>query len=434
MLGSASIPHLETLYDIFLRSDGVCTDSRTLRRNQVFFALKGPNFNGHQFVKQALENDAALVVIDEAAYKLDERCFLVENVLLALQDLARHHRRQYKIPFWGITGSNGKTTTKELVALVLQKRYKVHATKGNLNNHIGVPLTLLTMPPNAEVAIIEMGANKQGDIEELCRIAEPTHGLITSIGEAHIEGFGGAEGVLKGKTELYRFLMQRKQTILLNSQEPTLGPLAHTFGKPILYGQKGDFFWARFIEAAPYIVYEDERQDVVETSLIGNYNFQNILTALAIGKLFDVDSALANAAVAAYQPDNNRSQILRTEKNMLILDAYNANPTSMSAALKSFANMEGAQKTVILGDMLELGDITEAKHQALAEEVQKIGFSRCIFVGPRFKQYAPRAEASTFFENAAEARLYLETHPIAKSLVLLKGSRGIGLEKLVELL
>ncbi|TAF33144.1 MAG: UDP-N-acetylmuramoyl-tripeptide--D-alanyl-D-alanine ligase [Cytophagales bacterium] len=432
MLTNTPHPHINVLYEHFIHSNGVCTDSRSLQKNQIFFALKGQNFNGNAFAKQALEQGARLAVVDEEQYATDAQCLLVEDVLLALQHLARHHRQQSRIPFLAITGSNGKTTTKELVALVLQKRYKVHATKGNLNNHIGVPLTLLSMPPQTQVAIIEMGANKQGDIAELCSIAEPTHGLITNIGDAHLEGFGGRAGVLKGKTELYRYLQQHKGTILLNSLEPTLGPMALEFGKPVLYGQKGNFCYASLIEATPFVLYEDENGDSVQTNLLGSYNFHNLLTALAVGKLFDIDSALANAAIAGYTPDNNRSQVLQTAKNTLIMDAYNANPTSMAAALASFEQLIHQNKKIILGDMLELGQESPLKHQQIADLAMNIPNAEVFFVGKLFHETL--GNNYQVFESISAMRNFLEAQNLKDNMILLKGSRGIGLEKLIDLL
>ncbi len=424
----------EALYQIYLEHRSVATDTRLLQPGDLFFALKGPSFDGNQFALSALEQGARLAIVDDPKLKSEKDCFWVEDALLALQHLARHHRNQFHIPVIGLTGSNGKTTTKELLNAVLSTKFRTHATKGNLNNHIGVPLTLLSMPEDAEIAIIEMGANHLGEIARLCTIADPDHGFITNIGKAHIGTFGGFENIIRGKTELYQYLIENKGRVFINSQDPVLSEMAKRFEGPIMYPGPQDFYGCQLLSANPYLQYQDEAGTVVDTLLIGGYNFSNIATALCIGKFFGVIAQNANAAIAAYVPSNNRSQILQKGSNTLILDAYNANPTSMEAAIESLDQMNAKYKVVILGDMFELDDEEIAEHKNIGQILDKKNFDLVLLCGklmqhaqeghPKFKQFDTR-------EGLIE---YLKTNPIENATILLKGSRGMGLEGVVEYL
>lgn len=345
---------IESLYTVYKQSTGVSTDTRKIEKGNLFFALKGPNFNANSFAAKALDMGASAVVIDEEEFAVagDARYVLVDDVLVALQQLANHHRKQLDIPFLAITGSNGKTTTKELINAVLAKKYKTYATVGNLNNHIGVPLTLLAMDETTEIGIVEMGANKIGDIAALCEIAEPTHGLITNIGRAHLEGFGGFEGVLRAKTELYQFLISHKGKIFVNSQNQVLANMIKRMDDPITYPSKGDFYHCELVAANPFVTFKLAKGSIHETKMLGGYNFENIATALTVGVFFGVEENIAATAICAYTPGNMRSQLIEKRSNLIVLDAYNANPSSMEQAIRTFGKMTGKpHKMVILGDM-----------------------------------------------------------------------------------
>ena len=359
---------IEPLYEKFLTSSGVSTDTRSITEGSLFFALKGERFNGNQFARQALENGAAYAVIDEPAHQHNDRCLLVDDALVALQNLAHHHRMTLNIPVIGINGTNGKTTTKELLHVVLSQKHQTLATRGNLNNHIGVPLTLLQLTPETEIAIIELGANHVGEIAALCRIAHPTHGLTTNIGKAHLEGFGGLEGAIRGESEQYDYLRKTNGTVFINSQDKLLSNMGKRFEQPYYYPASDDYFPCQLVSADPFVVYQTEGRDPVETQLVGGYNFENIAAALCIGRYFDVPAEAANEAVRAYQPANRRSQVVRQGTNTIILDAYNANPDSMQAAIRNLEAMRAAHKAVILGDMYELGEDAEAEHWAVGEQ------------------------------------------------------------------
>lgn len=432
---------IESLYSIFLQHPLVCTDSRKINPGCIFFALRGGTFDGNAFAAAALEAGAAYAVADDPSLPDLPGLIRVENVLKTLQDLARHHRRQFSVPVIGITGSNGKTTTKELVSAVLASHYRTHFTQGNLNNHIGVPLTLLAMPSDTEVAVIEMGANKRGDIAELCDIAEPSHGLITNIGKAHLEGFGGIEGVKLGKSEMYRFLEKTEGVAFLNRDEPFLPDLVKGVKKVISYGKvdrlTGElglmeiqllagqpFLQVAFLSAA--------REEVRAFSqLIGLYNFGNIATAIALGKYFKVPAQKIREAIEAYAPSNLRSQIIRKGANTVVMDAYNANPTSMRNALLTFAAMEASRRVAILGDMLELGEEALPEHQAILNLALEKGFDQVILVGPIFGNLSLPAKV-LHFPAQEELAAWLRQHPFSGTHILLKGSRRIGLERLIE--
>ncbi len=428
--------NLDILYQLFQKSTGVSTDTRKIHPGNLFFALKGPNFNANDFASKALEMGASAVVIDEAKYFVedDERYFICEDVLETLQRLANHHRRQFNIPVIGLTGSNGKTTSKELLHAVLKQKFKTVATVGNLNNHIGVPLTLLSIGSDAEIAIIEMGANKPGDIKELCDIAEPTHGFITNIGRAHLEGMGGPEGVLRTKTELFQFLRETRGTVFINSHDPILANLAKRFEKPILYPAKGDFCEVTFIEANPFVKFSTEGVAGEQlTSLIGAYNFGNIANALTIGKFFGVPMQVAVHAVTEYKPSNMRSQLMEKRSNLIILDAYNANPSSMEVAIRTFGQMTGRKhKMIILGDMFELGDHAEAEHRRLGEIVSEYPIDKVCFTGKLIVSALEKAPKALYFPDPFSLRNWLEDSKLEDFLILIKGSRGMKLETLVD--
>lgn len=424
---------IDRLYNLFLQSTGVSTDTRTIKSGNIWFALRGPNFDANKFADQALEKGASIVVIDDEAFAKDERYFVVSDTLKALQDLGNHHRNQFSIPFIGITGSNGKTTTKELLRDVLAQKYKVHATKGNLNNHIGVPLTLLQIDESVEIAIIEMGANKVGDITELCGIADPTHGMITNIGKAHLEGFGGVEGVIRGKSELYYHLIQKDGVIFVNSQSEVLSSIAKRRIKaPIYYPAKEDFFYAELIDSQPALKFKTSDTPETITHLTGAYNFENICAALCIGKYFEVPEKDSLSAVVDYDPDNNRSQVLKHGSNTIIMDAYNANPSSMEAALTHFAKSPGGPKVVVLGDMFELGEDGPREHETVGKLTVKLGFDEVHLCGELMGYGKLGNPTAHYWKEKGAFEAYLKTNVIENSKVLIKGSRGMSLETVLD--
>jgi len=423
---------IEQLYQHYLKYRVVSTDTRHIEKGAIFFALKGPNFNANAFAEEALAKGASIVVIDEEKYKTDDRCFLVPDVLQALQQLAIHHRKQLTIPVIGLTGSNGKTTTKELIKAVLSTKYKVIATAGNLNNHIGVPLTILAIKPEYEIAIIEMGANHIGEIKDLSLIAQPSHGMITNIGKAHLEGFGGFEGVIRAKSELYDFLIKNDGEIFVNSQNDILRNMAKRMKKPLFYPAKGDFYHCEFVEAAPFVKIIAENGTAITTHLIGEYNFENIAAALCIAKFFEVESNKANIAIESYVPANNRSQIIKKDELTIILDAYNANPSSMSSALENLNKMPGQHKVVILGSMKELGENSQQEHEMIGKQLAQQALDSVYLLGQEFEaaiKYLPDA-FHTNNKNALKAAL--KETPFKGATVLIKGSRSMGLEEVVE--
>lgn len=431
--------NIQALYEVYLRHPHVTTDSRQVRAGSLFFALRGERFDGNQFAQQALADGAVFAVVDDPSVALDSRFILVDNTLNALQELARHHRRQFDIPVVGITGSNGKTTTKELASIVLGSHYRLHFTQGNLNNHIGVPLTLLAMPLGVEVAVIEMGANHQGEIDLLSRIAEPSHGLITNIGKAHLEGFGGIEGVKKGKSELYRYLAETGGVAFVNLDEPFLEELAAPVNKKVLYHRSdkpdplNNPYEAVLISTHPVVetafLNEAGKLITVKSKLAGRHNFNNIMTAITIGKYFKAPCERIKTAIEAYVPSNNRSQLMAFGPHTLYLDAYNANPTSMREALNSFNAMAGDRKVAILGDMLELGEAADEEHRLIGELAVSLHFDDLVLIGPRFAKVAGEL-GLRHFEDAEQCRQWFAGADLPPSLILLKGSRGIGLEKI----
>jgi UDP-N-acetylmuramoyl-tripeptide--D-alanyl-D-alanine ligase len=426
---------VENIYSLFLQHPEISTDSRQVAAGTLFFGLKGDRFDGNEFAGSALDQGASYAIIDDPRYSNDKRCILVENVLSSLQELANHHRNQFRIPVLAITGTNGKTTTKELIQAVLSQKYNTIATAGNLNNHIGVPVTLLNIKAETEIAVVEMGANHPGEIDLLCRIAEPTHGLITNIGKAHLEGFGGLEGVVNTKTELYRFLRSRRGIAFVNTDNHLLAE--HAEGMKIIPYSPGNTSWIE--EQTPsgdpclkIKLKVDEQEITLSTRLFGSYNAENILAAACIGQSFGVEILKIKEAIESYQPQNNRSQIVHTRSNLLILDMYNANPSSMELALHTFSGSMSTRKVLILGDMLELGKESDHEHRAILELVEKLGFTEVYLIGPVFTRLNKKREWLCF-QDTDLARIWLDHHRINDASVLLKGSRGIALERLTDL-
>ncbi|OUJ75760.1 UDP-N-acetylmuramoyl-tripeptide--D-alanyl-D-alanine ligase [Hymenobacter crusticola] len=428
------------LYAHYQQCTAVSTDSRQAQEGTLFFALNGPSFRGRDFAPQALAKGARHAVVDDADLAATDpaRYTYASDPLEALQQLAQYHRRQLTIPVLAITGSNGKTTTKELVNAVLSRRYRVQYTRGNLNNHIGVPLTLLSIRPEEhELAIVEMGANHQGEIALLSSIAEPTHGLITNIGKAHLEGFGGEEGVAKGKSELFQYLAAHDGTAFINTTDPKLPGLGAPVAKRVTYPNQGDTYPARLVtnnEATVSLFLFDNT--LVEAQITGVYNFPNLAAAAAVGAHFEVPVADIAEALASYAPTNNRSQLVQTGRNTLVLDAYNANPSSMAAALASFVQRPGRaeDKVAILGDMFELGSESAAEHQALGVLLAGLPINTVVLCGQEMRHAAEASSAFHYFPTKGEATAWLQQQQLQGRQVLIKGSRGMGLETLTELL
>jgi UDP-N-acetylmuramoyl-tripeptide--D-alanyl-D-alanine ligase len=422
---------IEPLYELFLKSTGVSTDTRNILKGSIFFALKGDNFNGNKFATEAIKQGALYAIIDEYLDPLLDNFIRVDSVLKTLQELAAYHRKQFNITVIGITGSNGKTTTKELIATVLATTKKVHFTKGNFNNHLGVPLTLLEMPTDTEIAVIEMGANHIGEIAELCEIARPNYGIITNIGKAHLEGFGNFEGVLRAKSELYHYILTSGDNVFINSEDEVLNNMSKRFDNPIKYPGQDDFFTCTYIDSNPYVRFRKDGNSYT-TNLLGKYNFYNIAGALTIASYFDVPLEKSIESVCKYSPVNNRSQVLKTEQNTLILDAYNANPESMKAAIENFAEMKVDSKSVILGDMLELGENSTKEHEYLGRLVGAQKFNAIYFCGKESKSAASKCLGSLHFSTKDALAEHLTLNPLKDSTVLIKASRGLGLETLID--
>ena len=415
---------IKDIYNLYSKYFLVDTDTRKIRKNTVFFALRGENFNGNEFAEKALKLGASYAIVDEKKHNANKNIILVNDVLKTLQKLANYHRTVLKTTIIGITGSNGKTTTKELIHKVLSKKYKITATKGNLNNHIGVPLTLLSMTPETEIGIIEMGANHQKEIEFLCTICEPDFGYVTNFGKAHVEGFKGIEGVIKGKSELYQYLEKNNKTTFINPKdaiqvEKTKNMHSISFQTRF-----------KFIEVNPFVKlsYKD---DTIQSHLIGKYNYTNIAIACTIGHYFKVSDADIKKGIESYIPDNNRSQIIKKKSNTIILDAYNANPSSMKAALDTFKSIDTKSKTVILGDMFELGTTSLKEHKSVMNLVKKLNFDKAYFVGDHF--YQTKSE-NNIFKTFEELFEYLKNNPLKNQSILIKGSRGMGLERLLDII
>ncbi len=424
---------IEKLYEIYLRYPVITTDSRKIEPGCMFFALKGDNFDGNQFASQAISDGASYAVIDDRKFSSGERFLLVDNVLSALQMLARNHRNHLTIPVIGITGSNGKTTTKELTGAVLSQKFNTLSTQGNLNNHIGVPLSLLSIKPETEIGIIEMGANHQGEIAQLCKISQPTYGIITNIGKAHLEGFGGFEGVIKAKSELYGYIKENGGTIFINGSDRLLNDLASDIRK-IKYGDGADsIVRGKITGESPFLSLEiqfDNTLIQVDSQLVGAYNFANMLAAVCIGHYFGVEPADIKAALEAYKPENNRSQFIRTSSNHVVMDAYNANPSSMEAAISNFSKLPDTNKMLILGDMLELGDESILEHRKILELAQSSGPKEIFLVGKNFSEIS-RNSSSLNFLSVDDLIGFIQKNPLRGKTILIKGSRGIKLEKLL---
>jgi UDP-N-acetylmuramoyl-tripeptide--D-alanyl-D-alanine ligase len=425
----------EHLYQLFKNSTGVCTDTRKIEKGNLFFALKGPAFDANEFAANALALGASAVVLDDPGryQKSDPAYFLVEDALKALQALALYHRRKLDIPFLAITGSNGKTTTKELTHMVLGTKFKTVATEGNLNNHIGVPLTLLKIDSTAEIVIVEMGANKIGDIRELCEIAEPTHGLITNIGKAHLEGFGSFDGVLRTKTELYQYLIANGGRVFINSTNPVLANMAKRFKAPILYPGPEDFYSCELVEANPFVSFQTRDGKIHSTKILGAFNFENIVAALTVGHFFGVEEEKAIQAVCQYIPSNMRSQLVEKRSNLILLDAYNANPSSMEQAIGAFGKMSGKKhKMIILGDMYELGSEEIGEHRKIGELVNSLKIDKVCLTGKLMQHALISAPGALYFPDPFSLRNWLQDSRLEDYLILIKGSRGMKLEGLVD--
>lgn len=423
---------IEKLYSEYLKHPIISTDSRNTPNGSIFFALKGDSFDGNKFALEAIEKGCSLAVIDDPKLKEKGNCFYVPNVLEALQELAKHHRSLLSIPVIGITGTNGKTTTKELINRVLSKKYNTLATKGNLNNHIGVPLSILSIRNEHEMAIIEMGANHIGEIEFLCQIAQPTHGIITNIGKAHLEGFGSFEGVIKAKTELYRFLKANKNSIVfLNNDNPILNENSRDLNI-FTYGTKQANCTFSSVKANPFGELH-WNATTVKSQLIGKYNAENMMAAICIGQFFKIENKAIIAAIQEYIPKNQRSELVKTAKNEIILDAYNANPSSMKQALENFKEMDKKNPLLILGDMFELGEYSLEEHQKVIDLISKLGFTDVILVGNDFHTIANK-QKFTSFRTTDEVEKHLIQHPIVNCNIIIKGSRGMKLETLLPYL
>ncbi len=422
------------VFEAFLKQGNVCTDTRSIIPGAIFFALKGDNFNGNKFAKTALDDGCSLAVIDEKEFALDdENYILVDNCLKALQNLARQYRHHLGIKVIGLTGSNGKTTTKELCHAVLAKKYNVLATKGNLNNHIGVPLTLLSIKKEHELAIVEMGANHTEEIAQLCEIADPDYGLITNIGKAHLEGFGGIEGIIKGKGELFEYLEKTDGKTFLNTQLPHLNDMASE-NDTMEYQSEGGVYNICIEQRTPLLNFSWKNRGAksfVESKLTGDYNIHNMAAAIAIGDFFEVEAHDISEALSSYYPENNRSQLEDTGRNLLIKDAYNANPTSVENALHNLSNMDSYGKFFILGDMLELGDSAKMEHEEIIDLAVSLNL-RGILIGPCFKSLETISEYKSFIDTT-EAKEHLKVLNLEAKTILIKGSRGIKLEELYKL-
>lgn len=422
------------IYSLFEKYSVIVTDTRKIVPNSIFFALKGANFNGNKFAEAAIQKGCKYAIVDEKEYVSSEACVLVDDVLTCLQDLAREHRRSLNIPILAITGTNGKTTTKELVNEVLKRKFNTYATQGNLNNHIGVPLTLLAMTNATEFGIVEMGANHPEEIKFLCEICEPNFGLITNVGKAHLEGFGSFEGVKKTKKELYDYLQGKGKVFVNRDNQNLLGMLNDQ--EIYSYGNSEDAnSKARFLQAEPYLILELRSAKIgklyIKTKLIGGYNYENALAAVTIGRYFNIEEIVIKEALEAYEPSNNRSQLKKTDRNVLFLDAYNANPSSMNVAITNFANLKVKNKLVILGDMLELGDDSEKEHLALIDLLDEKGLKKVYLVGNIFSKVNTRSNCKTF-KLVDELGTELKQEKVKNYYILIKGSRGIQLEKVIE--
>jgi UDP-N-acetylmuramoyl-tripeptide--D-alanyl-D-alanine ligase len=423
------------IYNLYVQNPSIQTDTRKLKRGDIYWALKGERFNGNQFAAQALEAGASYAVVDEADFMIHEKCILVEDGLKALQQLALHHRQQLQIPFIAITGSNGKTTTKELIYAVLSSSYKTAATIGNLNNHIGVPLTILSIPRNTEMAIIEMGANHQKEIASYCDIALPTHGLINNCGKAHLEGFGGIEGVRKGKGELYDFIRKENGSIFLNFDLSYLKEMAQGISKQITYGEYEGDYRGKVIsssednETLSVAILNAGNECIIHSQLVGDYNFANIMAAVAVGRTFGISIDTIKKAIENYAPSNSRSQLMKLGSNTIILDAYNANPSSMQLAIQNFARMNFVKKIIMIGGMMELGEDSLNEHQQIILLLEQLKFTQVVLVGGDFEK---AKHSFIYFENSTQAQVWFKQQTLEDAAILIKGSRAFAMEKVIQ--
>ena len=424
------------LHQAFLNSDSLSTDTRTMLPGAIFFALSGENYNANLFVEKAFDKGASYVVMDDAKLydKTNKRMLFVKNTLKALQDLAAYHRQYLGLPIIALTGSNGKTTTKNLINKVLSKKFVVQATEGNLNNHIGVPLTLLSMTEDHDLGIVEMGANHPGEIDLLCHIAQPNFGYITNFGKAHLEGFGSLEGVVQAKTELYRYLASKGGYVFVNKNDAKQLELSENQNRILFGPSESDGEDVQLLTAQPKLKFR-YKSEAISTNLVGAYNFINCAAAIVIGEYFGVSKGDIVKAISVYTPDNNRSEVVKTDRNLLLLDAYNANPTSVRAAIKSFiADASHSNKVLILGDMLELGSFAAKEHQDIVDLLAAHTTMRVYLVGENFNNAKNFASHITIYKTRGEIEKVLREEPLNASYILLKGSRGIALENLVKYL
>ncbi len=423
---------INELYDLFLQSTGISTDTRTIVPGNIFFCLKGENFNGNTFAINALERGASYAIIDELEFKVNEQCILVNDTLLALQKLARFHRNRLDIPVIGITGTNGKTTTKELINAVLSSKYKVYATQGNLNNHIGVPLTLLEIDnKNAQIAIVEMGANHVGEIKELCDIAQPNYGIITNIGKAHLEGFGSIEGIIQTKLALYQFIESVSGLLFVNSEDKFLMN-SSTNIKRITYGESGDYKGICLHDDLFLKLNLPDYGIDMQTQLIGDYNFYNAMTAIAVGLYFSVPIENIKSVLETYTPNNNRSQLLKKGNKTIIIDAYNANPSSMRSAICNLSKIQLPTKTLLLGDMFELGDSSVMEHQQIVDLIRELPFDYVYLFGNEFAK--TNADASWLYNDYDRLKNLLKKELPDNATVLIKGSRSMRMERFLDVI
>lgn len=423
---------IESLYKIYQQYPSVQTDTRKLKAGDIFFALKGANFNGNSFAKQAIDSGAAYAVIDEKEFEIPRKTILVDDALITLQQLAKYHRQQFTIPFLGITGSNGKTTTKELIHAVLSSAYKTYTTEGNLNNHIGIPLTLLKIKPDAELAVIEMGANHIGEIASYCKIALPTHGIITNCGKAHLEGFGSEEGVKKGKGELYDDLRANNGTAFVMWDYDYLHEMSKGISNIITYGTRNADIEGIIVESEPFLKVKFQKGTTLttlQTHLVGDYNLPNVLAAATVGKYFIVPDEKIKIAIENYVPSNNRSQWIEKGSNKIVLDAYNANPSSMMQAIDNFAKLHAPNKILILGAMAELGEQSIREHQIIMEQIRKYQWTDVILVGGDFEKLSAPYH---WFKDSTKAGKWFQQQHFQNSTILIKGSRSMQMEKVAE--
>ncbi|RXK59299.1 UDP-N-acetylmuramoyl-tripeptide--D-alanyl-D-alanine ligase [Lacibacter luteus] len=423
--------HIEELYKLFLAHPSVQTDTRKLKQGDLFFALKGDNFNGNLFAKQALEKGAAYAIVDESPEQENERIIVVDDVLTSLQELAKLHRLQFNIPFLAITGSNGKTTTKELIHAVLSSTLKTYTTEGNLNNHIGIPLTLLKVKQDAEIAVVEMGANHQKEIEGYCKYALPNYGLINNVGKAHLEGFGGIEGVKKGKGELYDFIRTNKGAIFINTDFDYLEEMSTGIANKITYGTANASTTGKLLKSEPFLEVEVTSHPeigVIRTHLVGDYNLPNVLAAVCAGLHFGVQALTIKSAIENYQPTNSRSQLIEAGSNKIILDAYNANPSSMKLAIENFAKLQASKKVLMLGGMAEMGEASLAEHQAIVDLIDQYKWANVVLVGGDFVK---TSQSYIYFTNSVEAKKWYKAQSFNHTHLLIKGSRSMKMEEIL---